>query len=180
MDSFTEHLVKKVPTTQDNLKKFGSVLAGVLLLFVMCWLGMIFTYFTVILVALGIAAVIGGIYLSTMTKIEYEYCFVNGDLDVDKITAQRSRKRLVTAKCDRMEELHPYTEADKNIPCDAQIVACSSFQDPDTYTAVFTHKKHGKCVLYFTPSEKMLSQMRLFLPRELRAQMGQEQEQIQD
>ncbi len=169
MDSFTEQLVKKTPTTADHLKQAGSIALGVLIFLVMIRLGFLFRLFTVIFVAIGLGAVWLGWYLSREVNVEYEYIFVNGDLDIDKIVAQRRRKRLISIKANQIEQLHRYDpQKDNAISAEVRVVAAASLKEKGAYTAVFTHKKYGRCVLFFTPEEKLLTMMQPFLPRELR------------
>lgn len=72
---------------------------------------------TILLIVLGYLVY----YLISLRKIEYEYAFTNGELDIDKIIAQRKRKRVFSASCRDFEafgklDSEKYTDEIKNIP----------------------------------------------------------------
>ena len=104
-DLYSELLVKKERTMKDKLMKGGMIalvvifgLAGILfmplLLFVAIALGIV-AYFVVI----------------PGTDLEFEYLFVNGELDIDKIMAKSKRKRvknLNISECDLMAPLNSH------------------------------------------------------------------------
>ena len=90
MDSFKEQIVRKIPTKNDKIQKIFIMIASVALA-ALCFIFPFGTQFSVIGIFLAAAALYGGYYLTTKLDVEYEYIFTNGEIDVDKITAQRSR-----------------------------------------------------------------------------------------
>ena len=82
-DHFTEHLVKKVPTSQERTKTILLVLAAVVLVAGTAFVAVA----TGLLVILMITVIVmyGAYYILSGQGIEYEYTFTNGELDVDKI-----------------------------------------------------------------------------------------------
>lgn len=89
---------------------------------------------------LAAAALYGGYYLTTKLDVEYEYIFTNGEIDVDKITAQRSRKRLITFRCGSATD---FGIADENfsVPEGAtQVLACACDDSLTDYYITFNHK----------------------------------------
>ena len=89
MDSFKEQIVRKIPTKNDKIQKIFIMIASVALA-ALCFIFPFGTQFSVIGIFLAAAALYGGYYLTTKLDVEYEYIFTNGEIDVDKITAQRS------------------------------------------------------------------------------------------
>lgn len=85
-DQYTELLVKKRPSVQDQIKKYGLILltaaaaAGGLFLNPLL---------LIVAVALGVACY----FVLPRLDLEYEYLFVNGEMDVDKVMAKSRRKR---------------------------------------------------------------------------------------
>ncbi len=79
----------------------------------LCFIFPFGTQFSVIGIFLAAAALYGGYYLTTKLDVEYEY-ITNGEIDVDKITAQRSRKRLITFRCGSATD---FGIADENSLC---------------------------------------------------------------
>ena len=85
-DLYSEFLVKKEPTPKDALVKYGMIALTVLLalagLFMMPLL-------LIAAVAVGIASY----FIVPRTDLEFEYLFVNGELDIDMIMAKSKRKK---------------------------------------------------------------------------------------
>ena len=61
-----------------------------------------------ILTMLSVGALFGLVWLLTGMSYEYEYILTNDDLDIDKITGKRKRKRLITLKMNTVEEFGIY------------------------------------------------------------------------
>ena len=86
-DLYSELLVKKDKTAKDSLLKYGLIVLTVLAVFA----GLIITPLALIIaVALGIACY----FVIPKTDLEYEYLFVNGELDIDMIMSKSKRKRV--------------------------------------------------------------------------------------
>ena len=95
MDLFMEHIVKHKRTGKDY-----GIIAGIIVL------GIILLYFSLNLLAyplfasLWLLVAVGIVFLAVFfikrTDIEYEYILTNNELDIDKIMAKSSRKRIYT------------------------------------------------------------------------------------
>ena len=98
-DMYKEVLVsRKTPVTNKLIK-------GVLILLTVLGIlaGMIF--FPLFLV--GIAAGVASYFIIPKLEVEYEYLYVNGDLDIDAIYSKQKRKRLVSYTVEELELLAP-------------------------------------------------------------------------
>lgn len=76
-DFYTEQLIKKATDSKDTLKKVGLIaltVVSVLLVFVIP-VGII----------LPVVMIVIDVLMFRNLNVEYEYVFVNGDLDIDKI-----------------------------------------------------------------------------------------------
>ena len=76
-DFYTEQLIKKQADSKDTLKKVGLIaltVVSVLLVFVIP-VGII----------LPVVMIVIDVLMFRNLNVEYEYVFVNGDLDIDKI-----------------------------------------------------------------------------------------------
>lgn len=166
MDSYAEQIVKKADSGSDNAKRVmfqtGGVLAGVLLIVIGMALGYAFVG-----VILGVAAFYGGLYMGTNYDIEYEYLIVNGEIDIDKILAKKRRKKLITVNVSSFENFGVYTDKTED---DGERVIVSTIGEGNQhmYFADFTHDIHGKCRLIFTPSDKVLREIKHYLKGNLR------------
>ena len=120
MDTFGEQLVKKATTGADWAKRIGIAVLGLVLATVLMWLSF-FTGF-MILTMLAVGALFGLVWLLTGMSYEYEYILTNDDLDIDKITGKRKRKRLITLKMNTVEEFGIY-DGTNGANADATVIA---------------------------------------------------------
>ena len=164
-DHFTEHLVKKVPTGQENTKKYLLIFAAVALIAITVFLA-IFTGWMIIL-AITVGVIYGAYYILSGLGIEYEYTFTNGELDVDKIIGKRKRLRLISVNAEKFEAFGELTDDVEERP-DATLILCSDNTGAGEYYADLTTEEYGETRLIFTPSEKMVAYIYEALPRTLK------------
>lgn len=88
-DKFYEQFISRKPGPFDGLAKVGLILLTVLLLI----LGL---FGNSILLGLFVVAGIACFFLFPRFNKEYEYSYVNGDLDIAVIYSKQSRKSLVS------------------------------------------------------------------------------------
>lgn len=158
-DFLTEQLVKKRQTTKDVLLK--ALLIAVTIIVVLFSLG----YWFGPILLLAIIAL--DVFVFNRMKVEYEYTYFSGDLDIDKIFNMQSRKRMISTSVRDIEviaptgsiELQPYqrTKCLDYSTCDPQ---------NKTYEMVITHKGE-KVRVKFEPNEKILNGMKLLEPRKV-------------
>ena len=153
MDLFIEKIVTKKKTGLDSLIVFGTFFLGILLIilvFIVQLPDIISSFRLIIMAAIGY-----GIYRLVKSKnLEFEYAVTNGELDIDKIIAQKKRKRIFSAHCRNFEILakvhsDKYNESYSGIT--NKIFAGSDMRVEDMYFAV----------LYFQEKEQyyILNQM---------------------
>jgi hypothetical protein len=165
MDIFIEHLVKKQKTIKDTLLKIAIIGAGFLLaITVLSRLGSVGPI---------LAAVVfyGAYHFITSTNIEYEYSITNGELDIDKIIAQRKRKRILSINCKEFDILAPvndesYKREFENVNIQKTINAESTIKSNSAYFAVFMHNG-VRTRLIFEPTDKMLNAIKKMIPRKV-------------
>lgn len=162
MDVFIEKIVTKKKTMKDNLIVAGIILAA----FVITILA--FTFLGPIAPALVAAAVYFAYYFAKATNLEYEYAVTNGDIDVDKIIAQRKRKRAFSALTKDIEIVarlnsDKYTGEYKNIR--KRIEAVSSMEDTKNIFFMVAPYQGEKTILFFQPDQRMLDAFKTKLPR---------------
>lgn len=165
MDIFMEKIVRKRKDVKDHLITAGVIFLSVIL--------MLLVLNIQILAQLGLFFVVGICYLAylliTTRNVEYEYAVTNGDLDIDKIIAQRKRKRIFSASCKTFEVVAKlksshFTPQYKNFK--NQMNCASSLDSDDVYFIVLNYKNE-QTVVYFEPTEKMLQSFRTFIPRKV-------------
>lgn len=153
-DRCTEYLVKKVPDSKDKLKKFMVILATAAITAVSILIVLATGFYFVL--AITMVAFYGAYYLLSEMSVEYEYTFINGEIDVDKIIGKRKRENLVTLDAGKFEDFG-VCDADMPEKPDATLFLCSDNTGEGEYYADLTTEEYGETRLIFTPSEKMVS-----------------------
>lgn len=173
MDVFLEQIVKKGTSTLDTLKKVGIALAAFLLSAAVFLFGSAFVGLALPLLA-AFGLFYGAYYLISGMSCEYEYIITNGELDVDKIIAQRKRKRLLTISISAFED---FGKIDGAPDVDKSATVISAIE-PDTSTccyADFMHPAHGKVRLLFSPNQRMIEGMMPFFSAPLKLKLRKQQ-----
>ena len=101
-DGYEEILVKRQPRAVDTVLKILVIAAAV----VPVVFGLVFAF----LPAMAIGVVLGFLgyyFLLPQLDIEYEYLYVGGDIDIDKIMSKRKRKKVASYNKDNLEILAP-------------------------------------------------------------------------
>lgn len=151
MDSFSEQLVYKYPTSKDNAKKFVIYSIAIII-------AIAIVIFTMTTMFAGIGFILaGGIiwlayFICSKQYIEYEYIITNGEIDIDKIIAKSTRSRLLTVKVSDFTAYDRYTD---DVPDDENItlILASENTGIDDWYADFETDAYGKTRLIFTPNE---------------------------
>lgn len=169
MDFFNECIIKKKRDTKDALITAAIFMAALVLMYII--LIQMSTGSLVTFVPIEFVAVIFGAYFAiTSLKVEFEYSVVNGDMDVDKITAQRKRKRLASVKLRDIEYFAHLDEKNvsmiKNVNSKNLINASSSMDSDNIYLAIF-YNNSQKMYLLFEPTDKMIENFANYVPRSL-------------
>jgi len=162
MDFFTEIIIKQKKSPMVYLATLGMILATLVV-----WM------FSLTLMAIpalsGIVGLldVGIVYLSYYVisgfNVEYEYIATNTDLDIDKITNRRKRKRIISLRLNEIDILAPI-ENDRGNQSEAKVInAARSKDDPDAYY-IIANKNGQKTKIIFNPNEKMVENAKRFYP----------------
>ncbi|MBP0955485.1 MAG: hypothetical protein J6M90_07570 [Oscillospiraceae bacterium] len=163
-DFYAEYMVTKRPSGGDTVKK---VLLALAMLLVSAVLFLIFFPVGILLIFL---VFYGGYYLFTGLYTEYEYIITNGTLDVDKISGKRSRKRLISADIAKFERFGLLSQA-PDVPDGATTVLASSNDGAAEYYADYKHKSGGMVRLIFSPNDKIIDGIVMFLEPRMRIEV---------
>jgi len=165
MDTFIEKIVERKKDIIDYLIIFGSVLGALI--------AVVIVFFIPFLSTIGLLVVVGIVYgvyrLITSRNIEFEYIVTNGDLDIDKIIAQRKRKRIFSANCKEFDIVAKVKSShyDHNIQSIKNRIHAMSSMDSDNVYFVTLNYKGNKTVVFFEPDERMLNNFKMFIPRKI-------------
>lgn len=168
-DVFIEHLVKRKITLKDNVLRFLIVLGTVILSILLFYFNLSIPQLSIIFLLLIVGVIYVAWYLMGTFKVEYEYIVTNGEMDVDKIIAQRKRKRLVTIDLRDIEIMAPMGGQHKrefeNRSIKTTIDASVSPDSEGAYFIVVNHSKKGLMKLIFNPDERIIKSAKMFAPR---------------
>jgi len=170
MDNFAEQLVKKNDTGSDKKRRTMLTVVGILFslsLAVLAVLQLGRPHVALLGLVLAIVAGFGTYHIVQNTKVEYEYTFTNGELDVDKIIAQKKRRELMSTNVRQLTDFGKYSN-DMEETEDMTVILATDNIAAHEYYADFTDETVGKARLIFAPNEKMLENIQKFLPSRLR------------
>ena len=150
-DLYSEFLVKKEPTSKDAITKYGliglTVLAAVA--------GLLFNFlFLLAAVVLGIACY----FIVPKTDLEYEYLFVNGELDIDMVMAKTKRKKVNTfdlREADLIAPVNSQRMAYYNNNSKLKILDYSSGDESHRRFAVIIRADGDTCKVILEPDDTM-------------------------
>ncbi len=122
-------------------------------------------YLTLFLYPLLFPIVIAGgvviFYLAKRLKVEFEYIYISGDIEVAKIFAKEKRKVLSTIKAEEIQSIRkandPVVANDLKIKADLNKVDCTEGDPEVEYYAVYADHGKKKCVYILDLDEKFLS-----------------------
>ncbi len=157
--NYTEHLVKKQADKKTVLARLGIILLTLALFGAVLF----FTFGPIKVPQLAIIAIVLIIYVAillwNMTNIEYEYIIASGEMSMDKIIAEKKRRRMVEFKVPSAEKIAPLSET---VLGDARVItAVSSMNAEDAYCAVF-NLDGVKTALIFNATDKALEMLRYY------------------
>lgn len=158
MDVFFEQLVTIKKTAKTYLAYVIIALVAIILMAAALW---IFGNLAIIAVFL---VLYGAYKLYSMLSMEYEYIITNSTMDIDKITAKSSRKRILSFELTSVERIEKYR---KELPEDIiknAIFACNGNEENAVVLIIHPEGK-GKQSVVVAPDERMVEAMKKFLPK---------------
>ena len=158
-DLYSEVLVKKERTWKDKLVK-GGLIALVVIFAVV---GIVIPILFFVAIALGIAAY----FIIPGTDLEFEYLFVNGELDIDKIMSKSKRKRVKSlnlSECDLMAPVNSHRMDYYNSNQKMKVLDYSSGNPQHKRFAIITRDSAGTCQIIIEPDEALAKTMRNSAP----------------
>ena len=159
MDSFNEQLVK---IKKSGLVQFCQIFiwAFAILISAAC---LSFIKYTPLVILVAAAIIYGAYRLNGLLNIEFEYILTNGTVDIDKITNKSSRKRIVSFECNAVESVK---KTDKSFKKRTDIKSYMLTDDlNNAYVFEVSTKTTGRCEIVFSPNEKFIDSLKLYIPR---------------
>ena len=150
-DLYSEYLVKKKPTVLDAVIKYGLIILTVLAALAGLFVS------PVILVLAVIFGVVSYLVIPK-TDIEYEYLFVNGELDIDMVMAKTKRKKVNTfdlREADLIAPVNSQRMAYYNNNSKLKILDYSSGDESHRRFAVIIRADGDTCKVILEPDDTM-------------------------
>ena len=158
-DYYTEQLVKKQAGMKDIVIKAALVavtIVSVLIVF-LCPFGII----------LPVLAVILDVLMFRRLNVEYEYLFVNGDLDIDKIMNKAKRKRMFSANVNDLEILAPADSIEVRQYQKAKTYNYSSGSGQAALYALVVSERGEQKKIIFEPNDTIVEGFYMMAPRKV-------------
>lgn len=168
MDIFVEQIVRRKRQFFDYIKLILCLIAVSIIVPLMLFSS---PGFVGTIIFFAGAALIYAIYnVGISINLEYEYCFTNGALDVDKIIAARRRKRLTEVNARDIDIMastksHNFKDYINNREV-KKVYACSSIADDGVYFVVYTVNGQ-KRMLLFNPNDTIKDGFRRLSPQKV-------------
>ncbi len=163
-DVFVEQLVKREKNKQASIKK-GLYIFIALILSVLIFLFV--PSFGIFLIPLFW---MGAYFLIRRENVEYEYIFTSGELDIDKIINQTSRKRMFTID---IREIHIMAKKSSESSYgefrnfNKEYDFSSGVENENTYVFIFKHEQQ-LIKISFEPDEKVLKSIRMYIANKIK------------
>lgn len=165
-DLYLEEMVKKKRTTKDMILR--SLLMGLTAVMVVISL----LTFNILFTVPAIAICIADIFIFPRFSVEWEYQYVNGELDVDRILNKAKRKRIASYDISNAEIVAPlhshrldYYNNNSKLKT-VNYTSCDPEREKLVYAMITTGEGDITKVL-FEPTEQMLKDMRAKAPRKV-------------
>ena len=162
-DGYEEILVKRGKTPKDTILK--AVIIGVTAVLVAAGI----FFFNPLFLLAGMALGLLGYYLILPNfDLEYEYLYVNGDFDIDKIMNKTRRKRVASYTLEEMEIIAPSSSHDLD-PWrgKASVKDYTSGQmNKNSYTALY-NTSSGQLLVMLELDEDVIRDIRRLAPRKI-------------
>lgn len=161
-DVYVEYMVKRTMTPAIRVRQALLALGGAALFLICLVLSPLAGALGFLVVLAGAATAFFAWRLLRAQQVEFEYALTNGELDVDRIIAMSSRKRVISFHCRDVESMARLAPGEK-LPSGA-VLACSSLGDDNVWRCTVKRPQKGNVTLVFNASEALLDSMKKFLP----------------
>lgn len=159
-DFYTEQLIKKRTDGKDIAMKILLIAVTVISFFI--------AFLMPFLLLLPIVLIAADIFLFRRMDVEYEYIYINGDLDIDKVMHKEKRKHMLSMNVQDMELLAPEGSFQLQSYRTGKVYDYSSGDPAATgrYVLVFTRSGETVKVL-FEPNRDLVEGFFLLAPRKV-------------
>lgn len=132
-------------------------------------LGLFFMFIGQIFSIIGLVIIVGVFFLYPKLDVEYEYVFVDGQIDFDRITGKAKRKTMLRIDFEQVEIMAPSTSHSLDSFNNMQLEEknFTSMDKESKHYTIIANVDNKKMKILFEPSEKMLDMIKQKSPRKL-------------
>lgn len=160
-ESYAETSVKRQGTIGTLLFKVALVVFCVLLVVIASMTD------SPIIMGIGAIIVVAVFYLMPRLNVEYEYIFVDGQFDVDKIMGGSKRKNILRFDFEKVDVVAPQGSHGLDPYGNLKEKNFTSRNGEVTPYVIVVNEVNQKIKVLFEPSEKMLEVMKNKAPRKI-------------
>lgn len=155
--------------TSVKRKDTAATMGLRILMFLAIAIGFIALFLGQILGIIGIILIVAMFFLYPKLNVEYEYIFVDGQLDFDKITGKSRRKTILRIDFDQVEIMAPASShaLDSYAHIQMEKKNFSSMDKNSKPYAIIANVESKKLMILFEPDEEMVSMIKQKSPRKL-------------
>lgn len=158
-DIYTEQLLKKQSSSKDNRIKF---------ILIVLTLGVVVMTLGNPLWLLGILIMIGvDVWVFRSLNVEYEYLYINGNLDIDKIMSKSRRKEVFEMEINDLEVMALRGEAELKMYQGLKAQDYSSGNTNSRQYEMIVIQNGEKKRIIFEPNDVIVDGMRMLAPRKV-------------
>ena len=160
MDKYTEQILEKKPDIKQKLLMLGAILVTAMGVALLCFVNF----------GIGVAlAALGGflIYWAKLSSYaEYEYLFINGDLDIARITNKSTRKDIYSFKYGDVQRVLTYNsekfqnELEVNAELTLKDFTSGNEDNQEMWYAFLVNAKNGTHAVVLELNEKTLEHVK--------------------
>ena len=162
-DVFVEQLVRRERPGGEFLFRCGAILAGLVLLAAAYLLARpFFAFFFALLVILEFFAFV-------YTVKEFEYSFINGDVDVDVIQGRRRRRTVSSFRCKDVTVMASCEGAESRMEGEfsRRLDAAASSKGADRWFLITEREDGSRELIILSPNERLLAAFKGYLGRKM-------------
>lgn len=157
---------------EAGCKRTGTIKTLILKALIILLVIMTFAFAAIInakyLFALGMVLGALAVWYWPRFSVEWEYIFVDGQLDFDMISGGEKRKNILRIDFDEVDLVAPKNSHALDAYRDKKVYDYSSLKrDARVYVIIAKKPEQGMCQIYFEPSDKMLDMMKIKAPRKV-------------
>lgn len=158
-DIFIEELIRRGRGSKESMAKLGAVfLALVLILIAFKFTKIFFPFFFAVICILLF-------FTFKYTVKEFEYSFINGELDIDAIWGMRKRKTVFSVSCKEIKIMAPVSDDGSELSGEysLNLDASISKKSKDRWYFICEKADGSRSIVYLNPSERLKNAFKTYL-----------------